>query len=40
MEYVEQDVKVSENLVLGEAYVTAPKTGFYAVFLSRIRFVC
>ena len=40
MEYAVQDIKVSENLVQAEANARAPKTGFYAVFLSRIRFLC
>ena len=40
MEYAVQDIKGSENLVQAEANARAPKTGFYAVFLSRIRFLC
>ena len=40
MENAVQDIKVSENLVQAEANARASKTGFYAVFLSRIRFLC
>ena len=40
MEYAVQDIKVSENLVQAEVNARASKTGFYAVFLSRIRFLC
>ena len=40
MGYAVQDIKVSENLVQAEANARAYKTGFYAVFLSRIRFLC
>ena len=40
MEYAVQDIKVSENVVQAEANVKAPKTGFYAGFLSRVRFLC
>ena len=39
MEYDVQDIKVSENLVQAEADARAPKTGFDAVFLSRIDFM-
>ena len=38
MEYAVQDIKVSKTLVQAEANARAPKTVFYAVFLSRIRF--
>ena len=40
MEYAVQDIKVSENLVQAIASARDPKTGFYAVFLCRIRFFC
>ena len=40
MEYDVQDIKVSENLVQAEAKARVQKIGFYAVFLSRIRFLC
>ena len=40
MENVAQANKVSENLVQTEADPSASKTGFYAVFLSQIRFLC
>ena len=40
MDYAVQDIKVSENLVQGETDAGAPKTGFYVVFLSRIRLFC
>ena len=38
MEYAVQHIKVSENLVQAEANARAPKTGFYAVFLSEYDF--
>ena len=34
MKYAVQDIKVSENLVQAEANKRAPKTGFYAGFLT------
>ena len=40
MDYAAQDIEVSENLVQAETNARAPKTGFYAVFLSRIRLFC
>ena len=40
MEHAVQDIKVSENLVQVIASARVPKTGFYAVFLSRTRFLC
>ena len=40
MVYAVQDIKASENLVQAEANARASKTGFYSVFLSRIRFLC
>ena len=36
MEYAAQDIKVSEDLVQAKENARAPKTGFYAVFLSQI----
>ena len=35
-----QDINVSKNLVQAETNARVTKTGFYAVFLSRIRFLC
>ena len=40
MGYAVQDIKVSENLVQAETNAKALRTGFYVVFLSRIRFLC
>ena len=40
MDYAVQDIKVSKNLMQAETNARAAKTGFYAVFLSRIRFLC
>ena len=40
MEYIVQAIKVAKNLVQAKANARTPKTRFYAVFLSRIRFVC
>ena len=40
MVYAVQDIKASENLVQAESNARASKTGFYSVFLSRIRFLC
>ena len=37
MEYAVLAIKVSENLVQAEANARAPKTGFYAIFLSQTR---
>ena len=36
MEYAVHDISVSDNLVQAEANAKAPKTGFHAVFLSRV----
>ena len=40
MEYAVQAIKVSENLLQVETNARDLKIGFYAVFLSQIRFLC
>ena len=40
MEYVVQAFKVLKNLLHAEANARAPKSAFFAAFLSQTRFVC